>query len=226
MKKLGFMLFLALVTVALVAGCGKPAPTPAFTPQPTSTPTPTMRLLPTATPTFTPWPTATILAPTPTPTPVPLSVVLPTPAPSPTPVNPGTTVTMGSAELSVGSSGLVPLTAWHITDPKGLGAFEVAIKYDPKGIKVEEVQSPQVFKDSPQSFTLFVPNINPTTGEVKVVALQANMPGPTGDVLLAYLSLTGLKAGVWPLEVRIDVLANSDGKPISASGLQGVVTVR
>lgn len=228
MKKLALVLVLLLLGLLVPVGCSNLASTPTSIPRPTSTPMPTMVLLPTATlaPTSTPSPTATFFPPTPTPTTVPLAFTLPPLTPSPTPANPTATVTTGSAELSAGSSALVPLTAWHISDPKGLGAFEITIKYDPKGIKVEEVQAPQNFGDAPQSFSLFVPNIDSNTGTIKVVALQPKIPGPTGDVQLANLSITGLKEGSWPLQVSIDTLANSDGKPIPASGLQGVVTVR
>lgn len=91
---------------------------------------------------------------------------------------------------------------------------------------MEEVQAPQLFQESGQTIGFLISRIVPERGEVYLVAFHARIPGPTGDVELAYLSLTGLKAGAWPLAVRIDVLVNTDGQPIPAASVPGVVTVR
>lgn len=143
-------------------------------------------------------------------------------------MNPGTTVVIGSAEISVGGNAVVPLTARRISDPKGLAAFEIVIKYDPLAVRIDEVQAPKKFEglgEAQEGGTL-ISRIRPERGAVYIIAFHTDIPGPTGDVELAKLSLTGIKPGIWPLEVRLDVLANTDGEPIPAAAMSAVVTVR
>ncbi len=185
------------------------------TPKPTATPiTPTPAP---ATPTPVP-PTPTPVPPTPTPIP---PTPTPTVAPSPTPIPNPAIVQLGTATVANGGTFNVPVTIRNVTG-NGLGAYDIRVGYNSAVITVTGVlggASP--FNSAPTS------NIA-SPGQVLLNAYQAAQnPGPTGDIVVAYLVISGVGAtgNSTALTVTVTTVAYASGVIIPAVAGNGSVTI-
>lgn len=181
---------------------GRPTPAPTVTPTPTPTPQP-------------PVPT-----PTPTPTPIPTPTVTPTPTPTPVPPNPAI-VQAGTVVVAAGGTVNVPVTIKNIPGP-GLGAYDIRINYNPAVINVTAViGGAPPFGGAPTSNT-GVP------GTVLLNAFQASqVPGPTGDIIVAYLvvSAVGAPGTSSALTPVITTVSDTSGGNMPATTGNGSVTI-
>ncbi|MBI2935040.1 MAG: hypothetical protein HYY29_05660 [Chloroflexi bacterium] len=160
--------------------------------------------------------------PTPTPTPKPGVTPTPTPTPRPTPVHKGAVVYVRPAMLAVGKSARLPVVIKNITAPAGLGAYDFKVTFDPAVIRVDEVSGGNAPFDS-----LAASSIDNGAGQVLFNAFNASIPGPTGDVIVAYLKVTATATTVSrsALNVTIVTLADADGAAIPAAARLTWVTV-
>ncbi len=204
-----------------------PAPT---TPAPTAAPiTPgTQTPAPTAAPatpgTQTPAPTAAPTTPgAQTPAPTATTQPAPTPAPATPPTGPtpaGTYVEIGSANVAPGGSTLIPVAVKNFTAGSGLGSYDFEVSFDPQGIKVENIKAgDQPFGD-PAAAT-----INNSSGKIFFNDFQSSVPGPKGQITVAYLTVTGVAAGSWPITVKVTTLAAANGDDVANVVVNGKITV-
>ncbi|MBI4332117.1 MAG: S8 family serine peptidase [Chloroflexi bacterium] len=131
-----------------------------------------------------------------------------------------TTLEVGSATLPPGGSTQIPVTVKNITDGLGLGAYDVKVAFNPLVIRVDNVLA--------GSFPNPARKIDNVAGAVAFTAYQPDIPGPMGDVIVAYLAVTavGGSGTSTPLDLTINTLSNSDGVAIPATDVDGMVTVQ
>ncbi|MBI4332933.1 MAG: hypothetical protein HY673_16825 [Chloroflexi bacterium] len=172
---------------------------PLPTPRPTVTPTPK--------PTLTPAPPAT---PTPT----------PTVTPRPAPVTRGTSVVVGSAHLPLGKSVRIPVTVKNITARNGLSAFDLSVRFKPEVVRVDDVVGGTAPFDAPAAKNI-------VNGQVLFTGFQTGIPGPKGDIIVAYLLVTAVATtlSTTPLDITVSALADASGDPIPATPVRGWVSV-
>lgn len=211
----GVCLLFICLTMSLITACT--APGTAQTPAPSQTPTlnPTPVPAPASELTLTPTP-----APTPTMTPTPTSTPTATPTPEPTqlPVQ-RATVEIGRTELHIGQSIEIPIVVKNVNDALGLGAYHLGIDFNPQGIRVDKALG----GDTP--FNMTVANI--TQGHVEITSFHTQMPGPTGEIIIARLTITALSQGNWPLAISNSPkeLVNTDGDMIAPDIINGTINV-
>ncbi len=215
-------------------------PAPTFTPPPTLTPSPSPSPTPFVQPTPTPSPTP-FVQPTPTPSPTPFVNPTPSPSPSPSPAPTGsptpavtpsptpalnTEVQAGTATVNPGGSVQVHITVKNITATKGLGAYDLSVTYDKNVINVTDVVGGAgAFTGAPLAV-----NIDNTAGMVIFNGTQTSQnPGPTGNIVVANLVVTGVGAPsastVLTPVLKAASLVDRDGAPIPAAPTNGSVTI-
>ncbi|MBI4332934.1 MAG: hypothetical protein HY673_16830 [Chloroflexi bacterium] len=168
-------------------------------------------------PTPRPTPTAT---PKPTLTPIPPVTPTPTVTPRPTPVPRGTAVVVGSAHLALGKSVRIPVTVKNITAPGGLAVYDFTVRYNPAVIRVDDVVGGMPPFDTPAAKNI-------VDGRVFFNGLQTGVPGPKGDIIVAYLVVTAVATtlSTTPLDITINTLADPNGVAIPAAAVRGWVSV-
>lgn len=127
--------------------------------------------------------------------------------------------------MALGQSTSVVVVARGVTDAAGLREYDVEISFDPRGVRMDEVAAGPAFVDPNLGDTLFY-KLDEKQGKLLLVAYRSVLPDPTGDVEMAFISLTGLKQGTWPLDVTIHTLKSGDGHIIPAAGMVGAVSVK
>ncbi|MBI4333298.1 MAG: hypothetical protein HY673_18695 [Chloroflexi bacterium] len=130
------------------------------------------------------------------------------------------TVEIGSATLPPGGSVQIPVTVRNVSDGLGLGTYEVRVAFNRQVIRVDSVVA--------GSFANPTRNINNNEGWVLFGAYQTDVPGPTGDIIVAYLAVTAIggSGSSTPLDLTINTLGNSDGGDIPATDVDGSVIVQ
>jgi len=146
---------------------------------------------------------------------------IPAPSPLPTPTPRGAVVRVGPAKLQVGKSTQIPVIVRNIKAP-GLGAYEFKVNYNPAVIRVDDVAGGAAPFDS-----IAAKNINNSAGQVAFNDFQAANSGPTGDIVVAYLSITAVATtlSATPVDVTIVTLSDPLGTAISAVPVRSFVAV-
>ncbi|MBI4332557.1 MAG: family 16 glycosylhydrolase [Chloroflexi bacterium] len=199
-------------------------PTPTATPTPSPTASPTVPPSPTATPVGSPAPSpapAPTATPTPSPTPAPTTPPPPPPTPTPTPPA-GTYVQAVSRDVSVAGTVQIPVIVKNVTASAGLGGYDVTIGYDTAVIRaLELLGGPEPFNSTAAS------NINNTAGQAVFNGYQVQNPGPKGDIIVAYLSVSaqGTVGASTPLTVTVNSLVDANGAPIPATPVNGTTRI-
>lgn len=134
----------------------------------------------------------------------------------------GTTVEVTSAELAPGGSTEVQIMVKDITDPTGLGGYLFIITFNPAVVNVD-----QVLGGEPPFDIAPIANIDNTAGIVRFCSYMGLIPGPTGNITVAHLALTAVgEAGdSTTLDLTIDELKNTNGNPIPAMDVDGMVRI-
>ncbi len=133
------------------------------------------------------------------------------------------TVQVGSASIPQGQQAQVAVTVKGVNDPDGLGAYDFKITYNPAVINVVSVSGGQVpFSGTPTQ------KVTNTTGLVAFTTTHGSIPGPTGDVIVAYVTLqaVGALGSSTVLDIKITTLAETaNGDDIPAVDQDGSVTI-
>jgi hypothetical protein len=110
----------------------------------------------------------------------------------------------------------------NITATAGLGGYDVRINYDPSVIRVVEILGGTAPFNS-----IAASNINNTTGQASFNAFQVTTPGPTGDITVAYLSISaqGSIGASTTLTVTVNSLVDTNGNSISTTAVNGTVRI-
>lgn len=112
----------------------------------------------------------------------------------------------GSVEVDESVS--TPLEVTGVSDTDGVGSYEVTISYDSNAVSVTASDS--------GAFT--VTTDSPSAGTLTLVGYTGQYPGPTGEVALASLDITGeSETSSTTLDVSIETLTDADGNSLSAS---------
>lgn len=205
----------ASITVSQQPGA---TPTPATPTPATPTPGPTTPAPATPVP-GTPAP-GTPAPATPAPTTSPTTVPIATSTPSSAPTPAGTYVEVGSATVAANASVQIPVTVKNITARSGFGSYDFQVSFNPQGFKVENIKpGDQPFGEPAAS------NINNSSGKIFINDFSDKVPGPTGNVIAFYLTVTGLASGSWPVSVTVTTLSAANGDDVTATVLPGTITV-
>lgn len=132
----------------------------------------------------------------------------------------GTAVEIGSASTVTGGNVRVPITFRNVTGPTGMGAYDIRIKYDPAGLRINGITP-----GTNPYFASGTHNINNVEGIVYLNAFHGAIPGPTGDIGVAFVEVLALAGGTWVLEPVIVTLSDTRGKNITASTSGGSISV-
>ncbi|QOS12854.1 putative secreted glycoprotein [Haloferax gibbonsii] len=106
------------------------------------------------------------------------------------------------------------LRAADVPAGAGVGAFAVNVTYDPSVVSVRVADS-----------DFAVETAAPESGVLRIVGYTDARSGPTGDVALAALDVTGESAGDATLGVEVDTLADADGSAITRTTADASVEV-
>ena len=131
-----------------------------------------------------------------------------------------TTATTGNVALNVGATGVANVSITGVP-AAGLKAYNFTITYDVTKVTVASVGNGTAPFNAPVS------TINNTTGTVTLNQTLAAGPFPTGDVLLATLTLTGIANGVSNLTVSFTPanILDGTGAQLTCGISSGVATV-
>ena len=145
-------------------------------------------------------------------------VVLRTPTPSPMAIidrggqSTEAIVQIGSVTVEPEQIVQLPILVKGIDDPDGLGAYHFRIKFDPSVLKVNKVIAGE-------SFGTVSYNIDNGNGQVTLVGAQSMfIPGPTGDIIVAYILVEpiGLSNASTTLGITVIDLIDTETNPIPA----------
>ncbi len=133
------------------------------------------------------------------------------------------TLEVTSAKVAAGGSVLIPITVEGIpVDSAGLGCYNLKVTFDPKMVNVNDINCDGINFAKPA--TMYIDN---TEGVVLLNGFQSSIPGPAGDIVVAYLAITatGNPGDSTVLNIEISTLADSMGDAIIANGVDGVITI-
>lgn len=119
------------------------------------------------------------------------------------------------ATVDVGNDATVTLVATDVADADGVGAFDVSVSFDPAVVTVSASGTGE----------FDVATDRPDDGRLSVVGYTGSDPGPTGDVALASLAVTGNDVGSASIDVAVETLADAEGDDLAANGGTASVTV-
>ena len=236
------ILVLGLIITLLVEISGGEATS---SPAPTATVPSVVPIALTSTPTPVPTkPSGISFKPTSTPSPIaikptliperPLPLLLPTRTPTPAPDLPqgSARVEVGLVNLLNGERGFVPITVRDITDPGGLGAYDFLFTFEPFAVLVLSVAGgdPPFGSGSPQDNPAApIHRINNDEGWVTLVDFQASqIPGPTEDIVVAYVEVEAIGASGTSSAIAVEVrsLPNAEnGANMVSTAVEGSVTI-
>ena len=127
------------------------------------------------------------------------------------------TVTVSSPTASVGETFTVDVNVSGVTN---LAGFQFDIKYDPSVISFVSVEKGDAISDWAYIFS------NPVASdEIRIVATAFTGTPLTGSGVIAKLKFTAVAAGSSTLDINDGKLSDTSAKPISASWVDGSVTV-
>jgi hypothetical protein len=105
--------------------------------------------------------------------------------------------------VTVGTTATATLTATGVDGP-GVGAFTIEVRYDAATVSVSAADT--------SGFA--VETSTPSAGVLRVVGYTDARTGPTGDVSLASLSVTGEQPGDTDIRVAVETFADANGDDI------------
>jgi len=126
------------------------------------------------------------------------------------------TAELPSAEILVGRTVPIPIIVKGIpADSAGLGCYDLKLTFNPKVVRVDSIKCDGIDFARPTAV-----NIDNAKGVVLLNGFQSSIPGPAGDVTLAYLAVTvtGSPGDSGVLDVEITTLADIIGNDIIAYG--------
>lgn len=132
-------------------------------------------------------------------------------------------VEIGSAQLAPDTTVKVPVSVNQITAPMGVGAYDLKITFDPKVIQINVVEAGDGAFALPKSV-----NIDNTKGIVLLNSYQPNIPGPTNDLVIAYLNIkpVGKSGQSTSLDISVTTLSDSLGNDITTKTTGGIVVIQ
>lgn len=139
----------------------------------------------------------------------------------------GTSVEISSITVSSGETGTVEIVVKGVTDPGGLAAYDLEMKFDPSAIQIDNVSGGDAPFASPPTSNV---DFN-ETGRVRLASFQVQGLSPTVDVVVAHLEIRaiGTIQGTSGLSLSVNFvgggLINADGAPIPAVLVDGLVTI-
>lgn len=124
------------------------------------------------------------------------------------------TLHVGSAVVVPGGAAVVPLDLFNVTD---LGTATVIIGFDPAVVQALEVINGEVPSSALEA------NLDNQAGSVRLVVVTGDVPGASGDFLLASLRLeaVGAVGDASILSVTVEQLADTAGEAITPELLDG-----
>jgi hypothetical protein len=105
--------------------------------------------------------------------------------------------------VTVGTTATATLTATGVDGP-GVGAFTIEVRYDAATVSVSAAGT--------SGFA--VETSTPSAGVLRIVGYTDARTGPTGDVSLASLSVTGEQPGDTDIRVAVETFADANGDDI------------
>ncbi len=133
------------------------------------------------------------------------------------------TAELSSAKVSAGRTVLIPIIVKGIpVDSAGLGCYDLKLTFNPKVVRVGDIDCNGIDFARPAAV-----NIDNAKGVVLLNGFQSSIPGPVGDVTLAYLAVTvtGSPGDSGMLDVEITTLADSMGNDIVTKDADDVVAI-
>ncbi len=139
-----------------------------------------------------------------------------------------TSLTISSATVPFGETGTTDITINGLSGPRGLAAYDIIVSFDRTKLNVVSVAGgAPPFDSAPTA------NVNPAsqnyannTGQVKLNAFHAKIPGAIGNIKIATVTWKGMAPGSHTVTPAITTLADADGSPITGASLvSGTVTV-
>jgi|GEM_PF-2824306 len=134
------------------------------------------------------------------------------------------TVQVGSVSIPQGQQAQVAVTVKGVNDPDGLGGYDFKITFNLAVVNVVSVSGGQ----APFSGTPTYKAYN-AAGQVFFNATQGSIPGPTGDIVVAYVTLqaVGSPGSSTSLDISIfNLLETAAGDNIPAVDSDGTVTIQ
>ena len=140
------------------------------------------------------------------------------------PLNDSTvSIRVDEVEAEPGSRLLVPIVAEGIPkDSAGLGAYDLKLTFNPEVIRLNDI------KNGDSRFDKIVYNIDNVKGIALFNNTSTEIPGATGNVVLAYLDITvtGKSKQSTTLDISVITLCDTMLKEIQAKDLDGKVVVK
>lgn len=135
-------------------------------------------------------------------------------------------VQVGEVTLGPGETGRVALLATGVTDADGVGGFELQVNYDPTVVNVVGVLAGDAAFTTSTGY--IIANPDNTAGVLRIVGIQPQIPGPVGELVLAYLEVkaVGNPGAVSALDLLINGLIDSQGFYILTQAVVGQVSLR
>ncbi len=135
----------------------------------------------------------------------------------------GVSVTTGSTEVDVGETADIPVQVMGFVDSAGMGGYDFEVSFTPGVIEVLDVRG-----GDPPFDRVMAYHVNNDEGWVRFNAVQGTeVPGPTGDFIVAYLKVkgTGEPGASTDLALTIRGFIDTEGDPVTAALGNGEVTV-
>ncbi|MBA7659166.1 hypothetical protein ES703_67139 [subsurface metagenome] len=132
-------------------------------------------------------------------------------------------IRVDEVEAEPGSRLLVPIVAEGIPkDSAGLGAYDLKLTFNPEVIRLNDI------KNGDSRFDKIVYNIDNVKGIALFNNTSTEIPGATGNVVLAYLDITvtGKSKQSTTLDISVITLCDTMLKEIQAKDIDGKVVVK
>lgn len=145
------------------------------------------------------------------------------------------TVQVESATIPQGQTQRVPIWVKNLTDPGGLGGFDLRVLFDPAvvNILIVEVGAPPFaanpYLEEDPAVIVPIQKVDNSKGQALFNHIQVAIPGPTGDILVAYLTVkaVGPSGSSTPLDISVTSLIEArNGDDIPAVDQDGAVTIQ
>ena len=127
----------------------------------------------------------------------------------------GTTLEVESVTLQEGGNSMVDIWVRGVTDPDGLGAYDIRVDYDPALVEVTCVLP----GDAP--FDSLVYGIY--SDYLLINGFHVDIPGPVGDIRIAGLEFNCRGAGNTGFVPTVRTLVSTSGADIAALPVSGIV---
>ena len=138
-------------------------------------------------------------------------------------VDSGTIVAMDYVQGTPASTVVLDVLVKNITDPSGLGAYDMRLDFDPNMIQVNGFLSGDAPFGTPFAFVINNPAGFATFNGFQLVTI----PGPTADTVIVRIEIQviGNPGDTTPLNITVIDLINADGDPIPQMDADGNLVV-